>query len=105
MFSLILTSQGLAYIVYSSTLVIFRRVLDLENDENYVLSLDSHSGFQSNECISCLAYSQEKGECIRIIFCNEIDHAFVYRYFSNRYKRFYKKPLHKIPLHVEGQQF
>jgi len=37
------------------------RVLDMESDENYVLSLDAQSTFQSNECISCLAYSREKG--------------------------------------------
>eukprot|EP00795_Rhopilema_esculentum_P000551 gene551-10237_t len=37
-----------------------RKVLDVDNDENYVLSLDGHSGFQSGDSINCLSYSREK---------------------------------------------
>ena len=33
----------------------------MDNDENYVLSLDGHSGFQSGDSINCLSYSREKG--------------------------------------------
>ena len=43
---------------------IFFRVLDIDNDENYVLSLDSNTGFQHGESINCLAYSPQKGKLV-----------------------------------------
>ncbi|XP_071106694.1 intraflagellar transport protein 140 homolog [Haliotis cracherodii] len=37
------------------------RMWDLEQDDNYVLSLDAHSSYDSNESIMCVAYCAEKG--------------------------------------------
>eukprot|EP00794_Sanderia_malayensis_P006805 gene6805-7574_t len=37
------------------------RVLNIETDENYALTLDGQYGFQSGESIHCLAYSPQKG--------------------------------------------
>ncbi|KAK3579473.1 hypothetical protein CHS0354_028282 [Potamilus streckersoni] len=37
------------------------RMLDIDNEDNYVLSLEGHSGYDPNENILCLAYSQAKG--------------------------------------------
>jgi len=34
---------------------------DLENEENYILHLDGHTGYDPNEKISCLAYCDKKG--------------------------------------------
>ena len=34
---------------------------DLDNEENYILSLDGHSGYDPNENITCLAFSTSKG--------------------------------------------
>lgn len=39
----------------------FIRMWDLQNEENYILHLDGHSGYDQNESISCLAYSENKG--------------------------------------------
>ncbi|XP_052768007.1 intraflagellar transport protein 140 homolog [Mya arenaria] len=37
------------------------RMWDLENEENYILHLDGHSGYDSNENITCLAFCDNKG--------------------------------------------
>ncbi|XP_060569057.1 intraflagellar transport protein 140 homolog [Ruditapes philippinarum] len=37
------------------------RMWELENEENYILHLDGHSGYDPNENITCLAFSEKKG--------------------------------------------
>ncbi|XP_033630790.1 intraflagellar transport protein 140 homolog [Asterias rubens] len=37
------------------------RMWDLDKDDNYVLALDNKQGFETGECINCVAYSSKKG--------------------------------------------
>ncbi|XP_053388212.1 LOW QUALITY PROTEIN: intraflagellar transport protein 140 homolog, partial [Mercenaria mercenaria] len=37
------------------------RMWELENEENYILHLDGHSGYDPNENITCLAFCERKG--------------------------------------------
>jgi len=37
------------------------RVLDIDNDQNFVLNLDGNTDFSHDECITSIAYSQQKG--------------------------------------------
>ena len=34
---------------------------DLENEENYILTLDGHSGYDQNETITCIHFCEKKG--------------------------------------------
>ncbi len=43
------------------------RMWDLDKDDNYVLGLDNQQGFETGECINCVAYSSKKGTYIQII--------------------------------------
>lgn len=60
----------------------YLRMWELENEENYILHLDGHSGYDPNENITCLAYSEHKGNSFlpfflflfRSIYMNEIMH-------------------------------
>lgn len=40
----------------------FFRMWELDNEENYILHIDGHSGYDPNEKITCLAYSEHKGK-------------------------------------------
>jgi hypothetical protein len=42
-------------------IVVYCRMWELENEENYILHLDGHSGYDPNENITCLAFSEKKG--------------------------------------------
>ncbi|XP_022095457.1 intraflagellar transport protein 140 homolog isoform X2 [Acanthaster planci] len=37
------------------------RMWDLDKDDNYILGLDAQQGFETGECINCVAYSSKKG--------------------------------------------
>ncbi|XP_052071458.1 intraflagellar transport protein 140 homolog isoform X2 [Mytilus californianus] len=37
------------------------RMWDLDNEDNYILSLDGHNSYDPNENVMCISYSQEKG--------------------------------------------
>ena len=45
---------------------------DLDNEDNYILSLDGHNSYDPNENVMCISYSQEKGLlyilCVKNIF-------------------------------------
>lgn len=41
-------------------------MLDLEQNDNYVLSLEG-SEFESGEIINCIAYSKVKGEWVHVV--------------------------------------
>ena len=41
---------------------------DLENEENYILTLDGHSGYDSNETITCIHFCEKKGKKFILIF-------------------------------------
>ena len=41
----------------------FIRMWDLENEENYILTLDGHSGYDQNETITCIHFCEKKGGC------------------------------------------
>ncbi|XP_070580461.1 intraflagellar transport protein 140 homolog isoform X2 [Ptychodera flava] len=57
-FQVIWAGRGLLAVATGETLI---RMWDLERDDNYVLSLDGHQGFETGECINCLSYSSAKG--------------------------------------------
>lgn len=42
---------------------------DLDNEENYILHLDGHTGYDPNEKITCLAYCEKKGKNISLSVC------------------------------------
>ena len=37
------------------------RMWDIDNEENYILTLDGHSGYDQHETITCIHYSEKKG--------------------------------------------
>lgn len=43
--------------------VCFLRMLNLEQNDNYVLSLDA-SGFEAGEVVNCISYSKVKGRIV-----------------------------------------
>ena len=57
--------------------VFIDRMWDLENEENYILTLDGHSGYDSNETITCIHFCEKKGKKSKhlfhttLIFANE----------------------------------
>jgi len=59
------------------------RMWDLENEENYILHLDNHSGYDPNEHITCLAYSSTKGETWSIIALN-VTCPICFAYFNRK---------------------
>ena len=46
----------------SDCCVFIDRMWDLENEENYILTLDGHSGYDSNETITCIHFCEKKGK-------------------------------------------
>ncbi|NWH59769.1 IF140 protein, partial [Geococcyx californianus] len=55
---IILIDDSLVVTALGETVV---RFWDLVRDENYVLSLDVHFGFEAGECINCVSYCSAKG--------------------------------------------
>jgi hypothetical protein len=41
--------------------IIIFRMWDLDNEDNYILSLDGHNSYDPNENVMCISYSAEKG--------------------------------------------
>jgi hypothetical protein len=50
----------LIYDLIKRCIIIFR-MWDLDNEDNYILSLDGHNSYDPNENVMCISYSAEKG--------------------------------------------
>ncbi|RLV94083.1 hypothetical protein DV515_00013283, partial [Chloebia gouldiae] len=55
---MILVDHSLVVTALGETVI---RFWDLDQDENYVLSLDTQFGFEGGECINCVSYCSAKG--------------------------------------------
>ena len=55
------THSSVTWIVFLP--LCFRRLWDLERDDNFVLSLDETLGFERGEMINCVSYCAAKGKC------------------------------------------
>ena len=53
--------QNIGFLMTWLILFLFDRMWDIDNEENYILTLEGHSGYDQHENITCIHYSEKKG--------------------------------------------